>query len=121
ARAPDAPAASPDAGPSSGGAAPRRPPARVARAPRRAPRAAGGRDSPRRARGMRPLHAVGRLAALRSQVPRDPYVALGSRLEPFRAETLSDALEERRAVRMTLLRGTLHLVTAGGAVGLRAH
>src|SRR4029450_5043309 len=60
------------------------------------------------------------LAALGSRVPRDPYVALWSRVEPFRAETLSDALEERRAVRMTLLRGTLHLVTARDAIGLRA-
>jgi hypothetical protein len=32
---------------------------------------------------------------------------------------LSDALAERRAVRMTLHRGTLHLVTARDAVGLR--
>jgi hypothetical protein len=66
------------------------------------------------------LEAVERLVALQSQVPRDPYVALWSRLEPFRAETLSEALEERRAVRMTLLRGTLHLVTACDAIGLRA-
>jgi hypothetical protein len=47
-------------------------------------------------------------------------VALWSRVEPFRAETLSAALEERRAVRMTLLRGTLHLVAARDAIGLRA-
>jgi hypothetical protein len=66
------------------------------------------------------LQAVERLVALQSQVPRDPYVALWSRLEPFRVETLSDALEEHRAVRMTLLRGTLHLVTARDAIGLRA-
>jgi hypothetical protein len=66
------------------------------------------------------LEAVERLVALQAQVPRDPYVALWSRVGPFRAETLSAALEERRAVRMTLLRGTLHLVTARDAVGLRA-
>ncbi|MGZ8605074.1 MAG: winged helix DNA-binding domain-containing protein [Actinomycetota bacterium] len=65
------------------------------------------------------LEAVERLVALQSQVPRDPYVALWSRVEGFRAETLSGALEERRAVRMTLLRGTLHLVTARDAVGFR--
>jgi hypothetical protein len=69
---------------------------------------------------MPTLEAMERLVALHSQVPRDPYVALWSRVEPFRAETLSAALEERRAVRMTLLRGTLHLVTAEDAVGLRA-
>jgi hypothetical protein len=65
------------------------------------------------------LEAVERLVALQSQVPRDPYVALWSRVEGFRAEKLSEALEERRAVRMTLLRGTLHLVTARDAIGLR--
>ena len=69
---------------------------------------------------MPALEAVERLVALHSQVPRDPYVALWSRVEPFRTEALSDALEERRAVRMTLLRGTLHLVTARDAIGLRA-
>ncbi len=73
-----------------------------------------------RRRRVPALEAVERLVALQSQVPRDPYVALWSRVEPFRAETLSDALEEHRAVRMTLLRGTLHLVTARDAIGLRA-
>ncbi len=73
-----------------------------------------------RRRRMPVLEAVERLVALQSQVPRDPYVALWSRVAPLRAETLSDALEKRHAVRMTLLRGTLHLVTARDAVGLRA-
>ncbi|HEY7667985.1 MAG TPA: winged helix DNA-binding domain-containing protein [Actinomycetota bacterium] len=73
-----------------------------------------------RRRRMPALAAVERLVALQAQVPRDPYVALWSRVEPFRAETLSAALEERRAVRMTLLRGTLHLVAARDAIGLRA-
>jgi hypothetical protein len=66
------------------------------------------------------LGVVERLVALQSQVPRDPYVALWSRVEGFRPEVLSAALEERRVVRMTLLRGTLHLVTARDAIGLRA-
>lgn len=73
-----------------------------------------------RRRRMPALEAVERLVALQSQVPRDPYIALWSRVEPFRAETLSSALERRRAVRMTLLRGTLHLVTARDGIGLRA-
>lgn len=78
------------------------------------------RQSLLRRRRVPALEAVERLVALQSQVPHDPYVALWSRVDPFRAEVLSDALEERRAVRMTLLRGTLHLVTARDAVGLRA-
>jgi hypothetical protein len=72
-----------------------------------------------RRRRLPALDAVGRLVALQAQVPRDPYVALWSRLEPFRPEALSEAVADRRAVRMTLLRGTLHLVTARDAVGLR--
>jgi hypothetical protein len=73
-----------------------------------------------RRRRVPALDAVERLVALQAQVPRDPYVALWSRVDGFRPETLSVALEERRGVRMTLLRGTLHLVTARDAVGLRA-
>jgi hypothetical protein len=72
-----------------------------------------------RRRRIPALDAVERLVALQAQVPRDPYVALWSRVDGFRAETLSAALSERRAVRMTLLRGTLHLVTARDATGLR--
>jgi hypothetical protein len=65
------------------------------------------------------LDAIERLVALHAQVPRDAYVGLWSRLERFRPEGLSDAIEARRTVRMTLLRGTLHLVTADDAIGLR--
>ncbi|MFL5796608.1 MAG: winged helix DNA-binding domain-containing protein [Actinomycetota bacterium] len=72
-----------------------------------------------RRRRLRPLEAVEWLVALQAQVPRDPYVALWSRLEPFRSEALSAALADRQAVRMTFLRGTLHFVTARDAVALR--
>ena len=65
------------------------------------------------------IQAVERLVALQAQVPRDPYVALWSRLAGFQPEMLSGALEARRAVRMTLLRGTLHLVSDRDALGLR--
>jgi hypothetical protein len=66
------------------------------------------------------MRAVERLVAMQAQVPRDPYVALWSRLDPFRPEALAEPIADRRAVRMTLLRGTLHLVTARDALGLRA-
>lgn len=68
---------------------------------------------------MPALRAVGRLVGLQAQVPRDPYVALWSRLERFRPEALAEPIADRRAVRMTLLRATLHLVTAADAVELR--
>jgi len=66
------------------------------------------------------LEAVERLVAMQAQVPRDPYVALWSRLDRFRPAALAEPIADRRAVRMTLLRGTLHLVTARDAIGLRS-
>lgn len=65
------------------------------------------------------LDAVERLVAMQAQVPRDPYVALWSRLDRFRPDALATPIAERRAVRMTLLRGTLHAVTARDALALR--
>lgn len=56
--------------------------------------------------------AVQRLCALQAQRPRAPYVALAARLEGFEREDLSRALHERSVVRATLMRETLHLVTA---------
>jgi DNA glycosylase AlkZ-like len=72
-----------------------------------------------RRRGVDATHALERLIALQAQVPRDPYVALWSRVERFRAEDLSLLIADRRAVRIGLLRATLHLVTARDAVRLR--
>jgi hypothetical protein len=66
------------------------------------------------------LQAVERLVGLQSQVPRDPYVALWSRLDRFRPAALAEPMTDRRALRMTLFRGTLHTVTAADAVALRA-
>jgi hypothetical protein len=65
------------------------------------------------------LDAVERLVALQTQVPRDAYVALFSRIDRFRPQALSDAIADRRAVRLGLLRATLHLVTARDALRLR--
>ena len=63
--------------------------------------------------------AVERLVGLQAQVPRDPYVALWSRLDRFRPQALAGPIAERRAVRMGLLRATLHLVTDRDALALR--
>jgi hypothetical protein len=60
------------------------------------------------------------LVGLQAQVPRDPYIGLWSRLRDFSPGELEQLLLKRQAVRMTLLRTTLHLVTARDAPPLRA-
>ena len=62
--------------------------------------------------------ALERLVGLQSQVPRDPYVALWSRLDRFGSSALAEPMADRRALRMTLLRGTLHTVTGRDALAL---
>jgi winged helix DNA-binding protein len=69
--------------------------------------------------GRSTLDAVQHLVGLQAQVPRDPYLALWSRLDGFRPETLSELLLERRVVRTTVMRATIHLVSADDALGLR--
>ena len=73
------------------------------------------------ARVDRPVGAtIEGLVGLQAQVPRDPYISLWSRLRDFEPTELEALLWERRAVRMTLMRTTLHLVTADDAPRLRA-
>jgi winged helix DNA-binding protein len=69
--------------------------------------------------GRSPLDAVQHLVGLQAQVPRDPYLALWSRLDGFRPETLSELLLQRRVVRTTVMRATIHLVSADDVLGLR--
>ncbi len=68
---------------------------------------------------LRPLAAVQRLVGLQAQVPRDPYTALWSRLDGFRPESLSTLLAGREVVRVGVMRGTIHLVTADDCLLLR--
>lgn len=62
------------------------------------------------------LDVVELLVGMQAQEPIDPYVGLWTRIDGFDPSELSDAIEERKAVRMGLLRGTLHLVTARDAL-----
>jgi hypothetical protein len=59
------------------------------------------------------------LVGLQAQEPKDPYVTLWSRVESFRPEELEGLIESRKAVRMTLMRGTIHLVTDRDCHALR--
>jgi hypothetical protein len=68
---------------------------------------------------MSPLEALEHLVGLQAQEPLDPYTALWSRLEGFRPEALAELLVERRAVRIVVMRATIHLVSAGDCLLLR--
>jgi hypothetical protein len=64
--------------------------------------------------------AIEHLVGLQGQAPDAPYVALWSRLEEFEPTELAEALLEKQAVRMPVMRGTVHLVTARDSIALRA-
>jgi Winged helix DNA-binding domain len=63
--------------------------------------------------------AVEHLVGLQAQAPMPPYYGLWSRLEGFDPNELGRMLTERVVVRLTLMRGTVHLVTVRDAVFLR--
>ncbi len=65
------------------------------------------------------LEVLERLAGIQSQAPQPPYFGLWSRVPDFDPQELSRAIEDRRAVRLALMRSTLHLVTAKDALWLR--
>jgi len=63
--------------------------------------------------------AIEWLVAMQSQVPKSPYFGLWCRLEGFHPDQLARLIADREAVRLSLLRGTIHLVTARDCVELR--
>jgi Winged helix DNA-binding domain len=56
--------------------------------------------------------AIERVAGLQAQWPPSPYLGLWARVEGFREEALVRAIARRTVVKATLMRTTLHLVTA---------
>jgi hypothetical protein len=63
--------------------------------------------------------AVELLVGLQAQATLPPYYGLWSRLEQFDPHALGGLLVEREVVRLTLMRGTIHLVTVDDALFLR--
>jgi hypothetical protein len=65
-------------------------------------------------------HAViERLAGLQAQAPQAPYVGLWTRMRDFAPDDLSALLLDRSVVRLVVMRGTVHLVTADDCRRLR--
>jgi hypothetical protein len=59
------------------------------------------------------------LVGMQAQTPHTAYVGLWTCLQGFRPDDLSERLLDRSVVRVALQRGTIHLVTASDAWGLR--
>ena len=65
------------------------------------------------------LDAIERLVGLQAQVARPPFIGLWTRLHGFDRSELATALHDRRAVRVTAMRGTLHVMTTADYVAMR--
>jgi hypothetical protein len=61
--------------------------------------------------------ALERTGGLQAQWPPSPYLGLWSRVEGFQPNALVRAVARRRAVKATLMRTTLHLVSAADYLG----
>ncbi len=68
---------------------------------------------------MSAYDAIEHLAGLQAQAPFPPYYALWARLKGFQPEELATLLLDRRVVRIALMRGTVHLLTAADALAWR--
>jgi winged helix DNA-binding protein len=72
-----------------------------------------------RAGDVAPAEAVERLAGMQAQEPKHPFVGLWTRVAGFTADALRDGVVEREVVRATLMRSTLHLLSAPDYTALR--
>jgi Winged helix DNA-binding domain len=68
---------------------------------------------------MTARQALAHLVGMQAQAPDPPYVGLWARLEDFDPDELGDLVTDRSAIRATLMRGTIHLVTADDGLAIR--
>ena len=61
---------------------------------------------------LSPVEAIERLSGLQAQFWLSPYLGLWTRLSNFQRDALTRAIERFEVVKATLMRGTLHLVSA---------
>jgi hypothetical protein len=65
------------------------------------------------------VDAVERLGAMQAQEAKPPFIGLWTRIQGFDPKDLLQALHRREVIRATMMRGTIHLVSATDYVALR--
>ena len=65
------------------------------------------------------VQTIEHLIGLQAQAPFPPYYGLWSRLGGFRPDDLASLITDRSVVRIALMRGTIHLVSARDCLPLR--
>ncbi|MFE3519521.1 winged helix DNA-binding domain-containing protein [Streptomyces sp. NPDC059166] len=68
---------------------------------------------------MDAVAAVEHLVGMQAQAPDPPYIGLWTRLAGFRTLDLASKVRSREVVRLVLMRGTIHLVSARDCLRLR--
>jgi hypothetical protein len=75
--------------------------------------------APGPARAAQVAQTIEHLVGLQAQAPFPPYYGLHSRLDGFRPGDLAALITDRSVVRIALMRGTIHLVSARDCLPLR--
>jgi hypothetical protein len=65
------------------------------------------------------LDAIERLVGIQAQDPSAPYFGLWTRLEEFRPDDLSNLIQNKKVMRLALMRSTIHLVSSKDGMSLR--
>src|SRR4051794_6185330 len=63
--------------------------------------------------------AIARVVGLQAQQARPPFVGLWTRLKDFERDDLTGAIDKRTVVKVSMMRATLHLMTAEDFVAYR--